>query len=583
MAMNDNMNDNNRTSVLLTGVGAEYTRDERVHMHPIEKELKQRREPAALRAFLRLVAQDAESDDDEERPDCPSTAYTQKDFEKIYAKPKSYITFPRAFLPQTRTMDKEQAAVNCGSSKNPESIDDMMKLMNVMRKILRERLASKVAIAFLAAAKKERISYNKQVVGVWRDVTRAYRHELTKELLEKIFGILYIYGKTDTMQFKKMMFDVMQDLQMWYGCTNQACDTKQQKSGKGPLLVGFLNQVLKDHIRNTYRGTINKIGKETDSHGVILTITKKGGRTDRRDSSVFNFEENVEGWNEQTHVTWQQQNKAVPSHAVLQETSSNLEIFGIGSFDASPDMSAKNGNGNEEQPAYIFDHNFHFSPLMLSYPANNVVARSPVCPLPGFDSATGNSNLDPFRQVFPTAAKDFSRTEHNIAATGAQPTVRNQQPKTVQHLATLSVTPGTAATDVEHNKSTTEAPPATSKQPLVPAAASNRPRHGEEKYTKRKAEEDGHKAAADISNKMKSLTEMSLKEDAKANKQKTTKKRKVCAAISDLQSLDHYLLIHSILSLLLAFAQDQKGTATQTTQKKVRPTFSFQSRRVHVI
>ena len=568
---------NSRTSVFANDAfpnnnlpySAEDTNNTRDGMHPIEKVLLERNldgsQSGALRAFRRLVASPFPTyATDWERPACPPEPFGRNDYHNTYAKPRGYVTFPRTFLPDNMNEYTAQARVNCAGIDEKE-ISDMYDLMTALKVMVRERISSKVAILFLEEAKKQRITRDGHVVNVWGDVNKAYAYELTEDLLRQCFNIVYRLGEDDRLEYKRIVFEVMQEFQIWYSSTDLKCDRKIFLKGNSRTLkVGFVMAVVKGHARDVYRNALSNIGRGKNSHGVILTISQAGGRSNRRVTNDFVFRDNVKGWDEQKHLDWKAKRGSVQL-STAQHSFPSLQL-GSTSFGASPDM------GLSPLPVNKFDVEFGagagenvstiFAPCSAgtgedktSYTKNNLLpqdlavslerqsleaAQNPFPFLPPFNpeelvASVVPRQLEAIQQpagvsttLKPTATKDVSRMEQSRESTGAQPAMAELQPVPYSTTTTLE----TAGEDVGQKKSTTEAQPAATTQPQVLLTnVTNTAPHGAKRYQKRTAEEDRLRVVADEANHLDALTQTALKAAFAAKKPKITKRKKVCPVL----------------------------------------------------
>ena len=255
---------------------------------PQVKEGKVTKYNVAQRVFLTLQHPAPPNDTIVREPYDREQARDKKQYEDRFEKPYNHIYIHRDFATVGDKAEKEICAkANLGLLHPTETqIADMMVFMDVMGECIKEAAAPLMKAKVLEEARRRSIRIGGRTVSTHEEFYRAWKDpdDLSTEFVEDVFHC--VYNVLDGITWRRLEFDVMRDLALWYSDVH-VVNSKNPKKQKG-FVCAFMQNVK----RNIFSKQFSRAAQLP--HGVLLTVSgKQANGKAKSTTTMFNMEKNV--------------------------------------------------------------------------------------------------------------------------------------------------------------------------------------------------------------------------------------------------------------------------------------------------
>jgi hypothetical protein len=243
-------------------------------------------------------------------------AYRFEDFEQRFAKPAGFAIISRQPFP-LNNKDEDWAKTitfNCGQA-NDKIKEEYKKFSTELRAKCHEKIHSKLSFHFLTQVKETGLN---QVDSKDKCVNLGHVWELwtkgvpTKEMAKKVWEIFYgSVEADDELVMKKIQWETMMELKIWFSCENNNVNTKKKSDGNVKPRTSAIWQLTRNIIRDSFR---NKYSRDSlVPHGIKIGVTKPGReKRSSRKKGKFVFEENVSNWDGDKHKKYLREKGITP-------------------------------------------------------------------------------------------------------------------------------------------------------------------------------------------------------------------------------------------------------------------------------
>lgn len=221
----------------------------------------------------------------------PDDAYKEKNYELLFDKPENSIYIPRSFL---YTTDKERVVgfivswfPTLGVDINDANIDSWKAFHEDLMVAVRDVVGSYIRIELAAIAQKKKITCGGTIANNWPRIRKAWTTELTLDLCEKMYYLLYTHWKNDA-NYDRIVYKTIRSLGFWHSVAPDDKSTQKKST-----FFAVAKATFGDRFRK------NLFKSDCTPHGVKVIKDTKKNNTDK-----FCKEANLKGWNEPLHKSW---------------------------------------------------------------------------------------------------------------------------------------------------------------------------------------------------------------------------------------------------------------------------------------
>ena len=219
--------------------------------------------------------------------------------------PEGYVSVQPTFLPKTKNGgphgergEKVTAIANLphGISPIEANINKMIALQDVVSNVVRAFGQARLSVSLVAKASELGLKYQGSLVSNWKEVRLAYCNELTTDILEILYEVLY--GQWYANHRAKMdgiLNEILKDLKL------HVLKEDQNRNQGNMSDKNSFHHVLQNKFRDSFRNNLFK--KNRCIHGVKLTVTQPKGQK-WMSGGKFRMDYHVKGWNGEAHQKW---------------------------------------------------------------------------------------------------------------------------------------------------------------------------------------------------------------------------------------------------------------------------------------